>query len=516
MNGALARCPDRDRLRTAVFSTVLFGLIAHGYCYFNVFYSHDSLLLYQDWENSFQVTLGRFLAPLYRILRGNFYPPLLVGVFSLAFLSAAVYLTVRLLDIRSRALVALCGGILSTCATLTLTNATYIKDADIYMLGLLLAVAAVYAMFRCRRGMAAGTALLCLSLGLYQAMFAAAVFLSMVMVVKAILEGAEVRQTLLTGVKAVLTLLLGLVAYSVVLQLVLRLGGAALSQGYNSLSSVGQFDGLSDVLRQIAGTYRYTVGFFISDQVLYTRPVTVINLLLLGLSLAALGYLAAARKVRGWNLAILAAVVALMPFGINVTYFLSKGVIHHLMLFPFFFVYVFAAMLLDMLRQQVTEGAGPRLRRAEAWVRTAACVLMTVLILQGVVFANQVYLKKDLEYQATLSVATRMLDRIEQLEGYLPGQTPVALVGQLSDSPISASREELGRLKGTGLSGNFSVTYESTYYWYFQRILAYSINLLDQGTCEQWGQREDVAAMSVFPAAGCCRMIEGVAVLKLS
>lgn len=40
------------------------------------------------------------------------------------------------------------------------------------------------------------------------------------------------------------------------------------------------------------------------------------------------------------------------------------------------------------------------------------------------IYANQMYLKKDLEYDATLSVMTRVVDRIEQVEGYIPGETP--------------------------------------------------------------------------------------------
>ena len=80
-------------------STVLFGLIAHGYCYFNLFYSHDSLMVYQ-WKEVEQLTsLGRFMVPVYLKFRGDFYPPLLVGLFSLVFLAAALYITVRLLSI---------------------------------------------------------------------------------------------------------------------------------------------------------------------------------------------------------------------------------------------------------------------------------------------------------------------------------------------------------------------------------------------------------------------------------
>ena len=53
--------------------TALFGLIAHGYSYFNIMYSHDSLVIYQgEKEMALQLSVGRFMAPVYIWLRGMF------------------------------------------------------------------------------------------------------------------------------------------------------------------------------------------------------------------------------------------------------------------------------------------------------------------------------------------------------------------------------------------------------------------------------------------------------------
>ena len=67
--------------------TALFGLIAHGYSYFNIMYSHDSLVIYQgEKEMALQLSVGRFMAPVYIWLRGMFYTPSLIAVLSLLFL----------------------------------------------------------------------------------------------------------------------------------------------------------------------------------------------------------------------------------------------------------------------------------------------------------------------------------------------------------------------------------------------------------------------------------------------
>ena len=190
---------QRRQARLVLAAVAAWSLAAHGYCYFNLFYSHDSLLVYQN-DVYWQISLGRFLHPVYFRLRGNFYAPALVGALSILFLAGAVFLMVRLLELKSRTLTVLLCGVLASSATVTLTNATYLHDADIYMLALLLAAAGVYACARLPWGVPLGGAVLCLSLGLYQAYFQTAVFLCMLLVAKKILEGSSVREILTAGV----------------------------------------------------------------------------------------------------------------------------------------------------------------------------------------------------------------------------------------------------------------------------------------------------------------------------
>ena len=72
-------------------------------------------------------------------------------------------------------------------------------------------------------------------------------------------------------------------------------------------------------------------------------------------------------------------------------------------------------------------------------IKARPLVLVGAIIFNNVVFANQVYLKKVLEYDATASLATRVVDRIEQTDGYVPGETTVAFVERFDSSPITLS-----------------------------------------------------------------------------
>ena len=122
-------------------------------------------------------------------------------------------------------------------------------------------------------------------------------------------------------------------------------------------------------------------------------------------------------------------------------------------------------------------------------------------------------MKKELDQTATISLATRMIDRVELLEGYIPGETPVAFVGRLDrNTYLNCGRDEFIELdKTVGLWSDYSATYNLGRY-----LTDYMNYPLLWDTETDFSQTEEVKAMPVFPAADSIRMIEGTVVVKLS
>jgi hypothetical protein len=108
-----------------------------------------------------------------------------------------------------------------------------------------------------------------------------------------------------------------------------------------------------------------------------------------------------------------------------------------------------------------------------------------------------------------------IIDRMEETDGYVLGEAPVVLIGNLSASELSAGREGV-EVDGTGARNDFSVTYYQTHSWYFKYVLAYPVNLMDEETAEQWSEQSTVMEMYVFPAKDSCKIIDGMMVVKLS
>src|SRR5699024_5481793 len=129
--------------------------------------------------------------------------------------------------------------------------------------------------------------------------------------------------------------------------------------------------------------------------------------------------------------------------------------------------------------------------------------------------ANTVYLKKDLESQSFDMLMTRVLDRVEQVEGYVPGETPVAFLGNFSASPLmgEAIFDEYWQF---WLNFRTPVTNESSRAAYFAKKLGYNVLLAPQAEVAAIAQSETARSMGVFPAADSVQMVDGCVCVRIS
>lgn len=499
-------------------ATFLFGLCAHAYRFFNLDFSHDSLMVFQD-DDVVQIGLGRFLQPLYRLVRGDLGAPFLLCLLSLVWLALANYIVVSLLELRSPVHTALLCGILSTNAVLTLSFATYLPWVDVYTLAYLFTTLAVWLAVRHPLGFAAAWVPMVCSLALYQSYLNVAVILLMIIFVKHILDGLETKGLLIRLAKYLGTLLGGLVVYYAVLRLVLAATGIPLLDGENGLMQLGNYE-LSALLGLVISTVKYPIRYMLHPETYHPQLAAAVNLAVFAISLAALVRTAVVRKLKAIPLLLLALCVMAMPFGINAVFFVSIGNQHSLMIFSFFFFYAFALMLWERCGElppvRFAEKLPAAVKRAKKLPSAVCCGFLFVLILFNVVFANQVYLKKTLEYDATVSYLTKVTYSMEQTDGYAPGETPVLFIGDPRESSLFAPRTGFEDLNGTGLHQGFSTTYPGTYDCFFNEILSYRINWMNAADTRPYAELPEVQAMPVYPAGGSCQIVDGVLIVKFS
>lgn len=140
-------------------------------------------------------------------------------------------------------------------------------------------------------------------------------------------------------------------------------------------------------------------------------------------------------------------------------------------------------------------------------------MLLCCLIFLNIQSANAFYVKKTTEQEATLSVMTRIVDKVEDLEGYEPGITPVAFIGTPAEYlQTNEAFAELSRL--IGMNDASAITYEGTYKSYIAVMMKVRINLVKESAARETLGVDFIGAMPAFPAKGSIQMEKGIVVVK--
>ena len=270
---------DWKKLKFIFFWVFALGLAAHGYCYFNANFSHDSLFSIYEASPEVNIAVGRFLRPVYRLLRGNFTLPVINGFLSLVFLSLSVYLLTDIVEIRHKSTIALTCALLVTNATFSLMNATYLHDADAYMLSLLLALMGVWTALRVRHGILLSTLWYFASLGIYQAYIDVAIYVFLMLALLRLLKGEQVKKVYLDTVRFMLPILAGMILYYIGIRVTQHF--AQLSDGdyYNTLSNVTAFS-LASIFERLYLCLFADAVWLLVPSASNVAAVRIVNLLL--------------------------------------------------------------------------------------------------------------------------------------------------------------------------------------------------------------------------------------------
>ena len=495
-----AQCPLHNALRNSLFGdkaalrntaafTLLLMFAAHAFCFFNLTFSSGSVMLSVSSGRSAQIAGGQFLQPLYFRLRGSISSPLFVGLLCTLYLTLTNAVIARLLDLRRPlALFALC-GVMTANAAVTSVCAGALNTADAAFLAVLLAALAAVCCLRVRLGLFPSAALLAAALGLEPT--AASVFaaLTLIALLADLIAARDPQAFLRSAVRLLLVLALGLAVYALGDVLMLRRSGldqqAVLQTAGSGLSSL----------------WLAPIRALLAPLTAYASLSVALRALIVLLALAA--FASSVRSLGAACAALLALGTLVLPLACNLPVFSAGGVPQITM----------AYCLLDVLPIMLLARLAPDKTRAQHLAAGA----FGVIFLGSIVFSNQVYLKKNLELESTLSLMSRVIQRIEETEGYTPGYTPVAILGTPEDSVFSVERKGFEHLSALGASsGNYAISTDEDMIWYCWEVLGYPLNFVSTFELEQLKQSEAARSLPAFPDEGCCTFIGETLVIRLS
>lgn len=504
----------KRQLLFALTATFFWGLLAHAYCFFGNSFSHDSLNEFHGaiLGNDIKLTSGRIFVPLYRdLFRSDVTLPWLIGVLSLLWAGLAVFLVLQFFRVESRGMGILIAGIFVANVSYSATAATYIHDLDCYMFSLLCAVGAAYLWKEKKLGWLLGAGMLTVSMGIYQSFLFVAAALVMMDCILSLLNGESFGTVFGKGLKAVAMIVLGGIVYYAGLKISNLLSGIDLHTGeYNSLDLMtGMTPSL--LLQLIVGAYADWLYRLLNAYNTYPGIlVKAGTAALLAICAVAIGSGVFSKKLSWKEKGLLVVLAALLPLCMNMIYVLTRGGSHDLMVYGIWMTWLLALLLSSWLAKQFKD----KVWQWQNWL----CMLVAAAILYGnVQFANGMYIKKEMEHEAYLSLMTRVADRMEQFDGYIPGETPVVFVGiPNSINEVMPGFKDYWNVTGMTQPGALFSPEQSRYQTYFDYVLG--LPLL-QPEPETWLNicRSDFATnLPDFPDKDCMQLYEGVLVVKFS
>lgn len=496
----------RREWKVAFLSAFLIGLAVHLPVMVSDIPNHDGLSsMYFD-QN--MITSGRWFLTVACGFSSYFTLPWLIGLLSLFFLACGAVALTELLELESTWAIVLCSGLWVSFPALTSAFA-YIFTLDGYMLGLLLAVLAVLLTKKYRLGFLAGAACLALSLGTYQAYLPFAILLSLYAIVMRFVESGTVKEKITHALHYLYMGVLGGVLYYIVLQSLLKIQGKELDS-YQGISGGIGGDTLAGagLWTTLKGMYGDFLSFTLKDGILCNSFFSAAALLVLA-AVTVLVLLRLCARRKWWKsptfFVIIGVLILALPLATNVILLISPGLNYHLLMRDQWVLY--PILMLAFCERYGCGRTGGKFSAAAEWC--ALCAVF-VLVFNYAVTDNIAYSNLQKRYEKTYAYCVRLLDRIEQTEGYYQG-IPIAMVGVVGDDSYPLT-DITGKVTSgmIGISGDSLLYTGENYQAFIKNYLGATLNFMAPEEMADIYYSEEYIAMDSFPGPNSTKVVDGI------
>lgn len=492
------------QVRTAFITAVIVGAITHFYAFVHLMPNHDfveAALVYEK-DMLFQ---GRWFQRIVMLLTSGFNMPWVNGIISVFILAVASGFIVSTAGIKKSSSASLAAGLLVTFPTIAgWFNYLYMTDG--FMWGLFLAVLAVYVSRRMEKyGFLIAAALICLSIGIYQAFVCCSIALSVICLIMDVLRDKKACKALIIrGIKDLASIVLGVAIYAVVLFILLQNTNVTLTdyQGINEIGIVS----IAKIFPNALVAFKSFFKFFIFEiNNMFPLPVTFMYWAAFILS-AFFGISVFFRKRlyrQRLKTFLLLLLLLLAPISLSSAYLLSAESVHRLMIYSLAFFFV----LWICLGEEYMDCAERDLKGIVSW---STLIVSAVIIFGSYILCNQGYLILQSRYNQTYAYANRIVSRIEDSPHYFEG-IPIAFFNRSNSAP----RMPRVAISGLNYTGTYQLRGPAGYYHFFREYIGVEFNVVPNRVLVEIKQTDEYKKMKKYPHKDCIKLINDVLVVKL-
>lgn len=505
-----------EKNKTAIWSTFLWGILAHGMMLFNKFSFHDDAGLFHI---GLTYSLGRWMLGIldsfsrFFLGSGHYSTPLFHGLMTIAFVAGCAVTLIKLFEIKNKWLVIGLSGTLIVFPAVASTFG-YMFTAPYYFLGTWMGILGAYICCKCSKWYLylAGLLLMACSAGVYQANIPVYVSVILIYMLKetACREHGDWMDFFRMACRSVLSLLGAIGLYFVLNQTALWRTGMQLSdyQGINNMGTTS----VKGYLRRILTAYREffvptdgTIGnmYPFSADVVYQ-----LILVLAGIATLCLLYGCFKKDIfLGLQVSVL---VFCLPLAVHFIYFMCGAeLVDSMMTYGELMIFVYVAWLMEAgwlscIKIQV---AG---RSVERLLTGGSIALLLILNVMFCRIDNICYLKAEFMQSQAISYFTALSAQIRGVEGYT-AETPVVYINEYEKYDYTMAN--IPEFKEIHIIPYDHSSIINSYSWKVTMKMWCNFDPVYMEAGEYAGLPE-IQEMPSYPSTGSIRMLDDVLIVK--
>lgn len=512
----IRKIKEDKRALFILICTFLWGLCAHGMAMMNKYSYHDDVPHF-NWVGE-TYGLGRWglgtLGTLAEKIFGsrNYSLPLFNGILTIAAVALTVLVICLQTEIEDRTLIAALCGVM-VCFPSVTNIFGYIFTAPHYYIASFLGVLGALVFYRKKT---AGSIVVCsvlmaVSTGIYQSNIPVNLMVLLLFMLHEVYrERMSRRDYLILGVKNVIICAAFMAEYFAVNAVFLKVTGQDMYD-YKGVSTFGMTGPAGYIYRIFTAYKRFLkpadfINYNGVSANMFPWNIKYLHMLLVAVIfvLIALMLKETVKKEQAVQILLLVAISPLFSYFFYVM--VAEEDAHGGMAYGAAFMFALAAFFIQRAisaKDSVTKAAGI--------LAKASVVIMIIMAVMFARYANVCYLKAEIMQEEAINYYNRLIGRMEETEGYTK-ETPVLYVGERSKNDDGFSGDRLfdpiylPPYQGNSIINDFSWEETMDLWCGFSRVKP-DVDL--SGT-------EEVEEMSVYPAEGSIKMVDGTLVVKFA
>ena len=504
-----------DKYKYAFYSAIFFTFISHIYFFAKRLGNEDDLNFISFASGT--LSSGRWAKG--SLFTGEMLSPMIKFAFAIIVITIISVMICDMFNIKKKSSMIITSLILATFPSLAISFG-YIFMVEIYLSALIMAVLAVYIAIKFKFGFIFSSFLIAISLGNYQSYIGVASTLSILYLIKMIIDKKDTKETLIMLLKLFTMGVLGVILYFVILNRFLDYYNVSLSN-YKGADSMGippllEWPGL------LKRTYQHYIGYFLGYSFFRsTNKYVVFRMVLILISFLSLIGIIINKKIynKRTNILLLMILIILLPLAINIVDFMAyKTDVSALNIYQYVLTYLFCIYVIESY-------CALQNNNINDYICLITIICFIIIGWQNYSITSSYYYKIEKFNKYTESLNTRLLARIESTDGF-DYNTPVMIVGE-KDSDFYNQLFDVSQWSeiinyDQGLWGQF-IGYADLYYFnsdskiitYINNQLGIELVRVDEDQKELIYNSKEYMEMKAWPSTESVQIIDGILVIKL-